>query len=347
MRLMHRPAGKNSALAFTLVAVVAHALGCPGSATAEEIALFIGHKDQPIIDVCFSEDGSQLASIGHDCAVKVWNVKDQKCLRTFTYTFRTPPHYAQFLPSGEHLLVVTRRIRRGVGWEVRLCNVKTGEQTVQLSSAANEIPLALWLDMNLLVVTSEDDTNRQTPYALKFLDLGGKKHSFLRSGSPMRLLTATHDKARVVVEEGKGLVRVINRASGKAVAAFATHAGGCAAAALTPDGKTLVTLPKDPFAEGISFWDVAKGKEKYRRPASLHKSAKGSLPSLLALSPDGRILAAPRGTVFFFDFKTERFEKAQAVGGARDSPTFASRRTARPTRRASVTARCGSSARPS
>jgi WD40 repeat protein len=118
------------------------------------------------------------------------------------------------------------------------------------------------------------------------------------------------DGKLVATTSPDGTARLLDVATGKEVRHFATDALWLRGTAFTPDGKTLILSGGE---KGIGLWDVASGK-------LVRHLAVPDFVQALALSPDGRTLAASCSDVLhFWDLTTgtelRRVKRSDAWGG--------------------------------
>jgi WD40 repeat protein len=289
-----------------------------------------------IRDLAFSPDGKRLATFVGFPEVKAWDLKSQKCLETITFPTGGVRAYQSarggFLPTGD-MLLVAQRVAPGNVSEVWKWHVPGGTTEHVLTTRANELGYPLWTDKNLLVVKEGFQVTEKG--ALRFVDLAGKnKDIVVRCEDRYRILAFSPDRTVVALEIGYpdvlGNVRIVEIATGKVLGNVRTrpilnNRNPCL---LSADNKTLITVASGKTHQDlVDFWDIASGKELYRRPA------RSMIESLADISPDGRLLAVlvGRSAIAFFDFKTEQFEHTYGVVGARfeclrfapDGKTFA------------------------
>jgi WD40 repeat protein len=302
----------------------------------KERAIFRAH-DKPggmVRDLVFSKDGRRLATFGGNFEVKVWDLGNQKCLQTITIPRAGPAAYCYyhgaFLPTGELLLAMQRQPQE-TGWEVWKYDVEAGKKERVYAVVRNEVANELWPEKNILVVM-ENASYTESLGPLRFIDLAGKEKDLVfRSDDPFRVLTYSRDRTLAVLAIGKeGRVRIQQVSTGKVVKEFVSDPDGIYRTAwlLSADNKTLMTVTNDVFRmQWLYFWDVATGKELYRR------EARTLIHGLCDLSPDGRLV----GTVDIlalaeiFDLETKEFVAACFVSGAQftclrfapDGKTFA------------------------
>jgi len=105
-----------------------------------------------------------------------------------------------------------------------------------------------------------------------------------------RYLLALSPDARYFLAAKGTTVRLLDAVSGNEIRHFSGHTGAICSVAFSSDGHKALTSSED---RTIRLWDVASGTEIRRFPW-----IPGALsPILPALSPDGRMLFIPRGTM--------------------------------------------------
>jgi WD40 repeat protein len=314
---MPRKFCRNACLGLSLgMALLSNADAQPLINTKEQATFEAYKKIHWIFDIGFSGDGKYLATFPGFAEVKVWGIKEQKCLQTFS--FARPAYrsaYGAFLPSGE-LLLPTQREPVSNGWETWTCNVETGAKQRTRAAQTNEFAFNFWPEKNM-VVALENPQNPDGPGPLRFVDLSGKKKEVvLKCDDLDRILCFSRDRSLVVlnVVRKQPHARIIEVETGKIIADFPTDTlGGCHNCLLSADNKILITASAYyPNSDWVYFWDVATGKQLRREKALSH------LRSLGELSPNGRLMAilAIPNFVQFYDFKTEKFEASYRIEGA-------------------------------
>jgi WD40 repeat protein/DNA-binding SARP family transcriptional activator len=131
--------------------------------------------------------------------------------------------------------------------------------------------------------------------SVRFLDLGtGElRPASGEHGAPVAHAAFTLDGRRAVTTgaDGRAISWDVGRA--KATDRLDGHAGRVTALALTRDGSTLYTAGLD---SNVLIWDLA-GTRRLGRPFEVPAGPRPHLPPVVALSPDGRILAIADGGV--------------------------------------------------
>jgi RNA polymerase sigma factor (sigma-70 family) len=239
-------------------------------ATGKELRVF-GKVPE---NVCCSRDGKMLAS-SHGSWIRVWDVATGKPVRQWRATSEDIRSLA-FAPDG-------KRLAWGGVWNsaIHLWELATGKEVALGGTHQGTISgLAFDEGGKALLAASSDrvvcqwDLTTQSPRRLCRVD--GRKTVFTAAFSPDRKTFATLGPERAL--------RVHDLATGKVVQSLAMPApSGPGRLAYTPDGKTLAAAGDDLT---VRLWDLGTGKEvrRFQGPRAWI--------ACLAISPDGRILAA-------------------------------------------------------
>jgi RNA polymerase sigma factor (sigma-70 family) len=224
-----------------------------------------------------TRDGKVLASIHAGGLVRLWDVPGGKAVRRW----RAPSDQIRtvtFSPDG-------RLLATGGGWDsvVHLWDVATGKEMQPPGTHQGIIQaLAFGPDGTTLLAGSSDrrlcrwDLATQTPRQSCRCDVS--RPVFAIAFSPDRKTFATAEQG------ANSVIRVQDLATGKVLQSLAgLGPDGANLLAFAPDGRTLASTGLDRV---VRLWDLATGKEvrQFHGPKVWVTS--------LAISPDGRVLAA-------------------------------------------------------
>jgi WD40 repeat protein len=272
----------------------------------------------PVFDFEFSHDGKSLATFHGFPEVKVWDIKDKKCVATFSWDRRAYHSVRGAFASTGVLLLAAEQAPVGDGWELWKCNVEMSTKELVKGLPGNSLVYRVWPDKNMVVI-QDDPRNPNGPGPLRFVDLTGKKKDLVvRCEEPYTVLSFSPDRTLVVllvgdVSKGKERpLRIVDVVTGKTVNQFLiTNPSGCYKAQLSSDNKVLATLPNyPPEREWVYFWDVGKGKEIYRRKAI-------AVMDFLEAPPDGQLIAilSRLANLHLFDVKNREWVATYGMPG--------------------------------
>jgi WD40 repeat protein len=237
----------------------------------EELCICRGHTRETV-GVCFSPDGTHLASSSWDGTVRVWDTASGHELGTLRGHTEEVPGVA-FSPDGKHLASA------GMDHVVRLWDAGTGRAELVLQGHTDGVlGVAFSPDSLRLASASRDGT-------VKVWDV--------RTGRVVRTLQGHLDLVWGVAfsPDGKRLasssedrtVRLWDAATGKELRALEGHTDTVWGVVFSPDGTRLASASRDRTAR---VWDPDTGRELL----VFRGHADGVLS--IAFSPDGRRLAS-------------------------------------------------------
>jgi WD40 repeat protein/tRNA A-37 threonylcarbamoyl transferase component Bud32 len=259
--------------------------------TDEPILNLPGHREETH-SLAFRSDGLQLASAGDDGLVKVWNV------------------YWLSLQQGEAL-------RTYRGHRATVQSVAFSADGTRLASVSRDGVIKVWdatqdLDKRVLPIRTGIATSLEFSPDGKHFVLTSQNHSVricdARDGSVQQELRGhTSEVYRAVysrdgtrlVSAGADAVRVWDLATGKETFAVPAKKWG-GTAALSPDGRRLITADGTGEETEIKAWDLATDQQVFACRG--HKD--GILD--LAFRPDGQVFASASadGTIKLWDTAT-------------------------------------------
>ncbi|MCH8922011.1 MAG: hypothetical protein IIA67_02545, partial [Planctomycetes bacterium] len=217
-------------------------------------------------NICFSPDGSVLASCSEDESIRTWNVrsgKQQLLIEGHSY----PIQAVAFSPNGKWLASAAGDLDRVTKpGEVKLWDAATGKESKTFpehTRAATGVVFSP--DGTILISTSEDETvnvyDVQTGKALGFF--GG--HSRPTTSAVFCLDGNTIISGSGGRAKGKNEVKIWDRKTGEEWATIEDHEGKVTAVALAPDGKTLATASYD---KSVGIWDLGPVLAKLGKTAA-------------------------------------------------------------------------------
>ncbi len=252
-----------------------------------------GRGDTWVMSLAFSSDGKRLVTGGTEKVVRLFDVATGKEIPP------SPGHQAEIsmvamLPDGRTVLTAGHdglicrwdRATERITWQTRQAGIVrflTVAPNAWRALSADGQTLRLWdlkQGMELQAIS--------TP-------MGFASEGYLRA------VALSSDGSIIAAAGWDRTIRLWNATTGEerlriSLASRNKDYRGDCPLVFTPDGKTLISGSADSNNPTIYFWDTATGKEQRR--------IKGEA-SLLALSPDGRVLAsAGAGKVHLWDVAT-------------------------------------------
>jgi RNA polymerase sigma factor (sigma-70 family) len=265
-------------------------------ATGQEVRRIAGCPEV-VGAVILSPDGKLCASVGNqevavgqgitgrlpDSRARLWDIATGKEVRSLEVGVPKAPLGARtgftalaFAPDSKTLVTV------GMDCLLRVWDVKGKIRRAVPDCSTNAGALAVAPDGKSVAIVNGGT-------ALRIVDLatGKDRVPLAGHGGGVYATAITPDGRTVFTAGGDETVFAWDMATGREVRRLHGHKEFVSALVLSPDGWSLYTLGGD---RTLRVWDVASGKERQRLAGDFEASALRSL----ALSPDGKLLAAER-----------------------------------------------------
>ena len=290
------------------------------TATGKEIRQFQGHRDS-IISLAFSPDGKLLASTGgSDGTVRLWQVENGKEIRQWRPSREGAWFYLVAFARNGFMLAATESTGA-----IRIWNIATGRDVGKNFGHPGVMSLAFVPDSKSIVTSGNWD---KAVYHWE-ISSGKLLRRFKANGTTAAL---SRDGKTIAYQDGR--IKLVDLATGKEIGQLAGHSDMVITGlAFSPDCNSLISAGEDMTirvwnmltAKTIRVWNTVTAKEIYRI------AGVGKLG--LALSPDGKILAAIAGcTIRMWEVNTGtevlafdgHRDKVQTIALSPDGKTLAS-----------------------
>jgi WD40 repeat protein/serine/threonine protein kinase len=240
--------------------------------------LEIGQHQNPVTSVAFLRDGSRLISASEDHTLKLWDVQNRKELAVF---------------RGHHDVV--RQI--AISPDGATVASASDDHTVKLWHTdplpdADILPHSNWVWTVDFSPNGKQLVTGDWDGIMRLWDVGGNlvRKFQAHTGAAFRAIFS-RDGNQVISSGQDRLIKIwdIRSAADLPVATLRGNEASVMSLCLSPDGKTLFSATGEPEEQApgiIKVWDLPARKEIASVPVS------GTGVQAMALSPDGRVLAA-------------------------------------------------------
>lgn len=250
-----------------------------------ELIVQTGHTSL-VNSIALSPDGNTLVSGGGDNAVRLWDIKEGRLLKSFighnSYVLTVAFSSDGNLASGS--------------WDntVKIWDLETGENTKTLRGHLSGIMSVRFSPDGKILATGGLDTT------VRLWNTGTGEQIRMLSGHLGGVMSVTFSPDGKVLASGgfDKTIRLWNVKTGEALGLLEGHTEGVLSAAFSPDGKTLASGGGD---KTVRLWNLSTKKE------IIILGNHEELVYSVAFSPDKTILASGGGTTIkLWDLQTQK-----------------------------------------
>lgn len=227
--------------------------------------------DSYIYSVCFSPDGSKIASGSMENIIKICDLSTNKLIHSLNVGRENFVRSVCFSPDGS-------RLASGVGNSIKIWNVATGEETQTLQGHRNIVTSVFYHpDTSKLISGSYDQT-------IKIWDLqsGEEIQTFRGHSRSVKAISLSPDGLKLASGSEDNTVRIWDVKTGKELHTFRGHTNGVVSVSFSPDGEKIASGSED---YSVKIWDLKTDRELQtlyhdRRVSSVAYSKEGLLVSV-------------------------------------------------------------------
>jgi WD40 repeat protein len=230
--------------------------------------------------LAFTPDGKAVVSGSWDKAACLWDVQTGSVVRLLGGMSR-PAHCFALSPDGKALAAA------GDDGALRLYDLGTGRELLAIPGTGPRIQaLAFAPDGQLLAAACTVQEGQHWFSAVNVWEVPSGRRVSQTPFCPAQAMAFSPDRSTLATCGWEGTVRLWQPRTGQESRPDGGHRGLVLGLAFAPGGRTLVSESDD---RTVRWWDLATGKQTQQGDGSC-----AGLHACLALSPDGRLLAAMR-----------------------------------------------------
>jgi WD40 repeat protein len=244
------------------------------SRTGQCLKTIQGHREK-ISGLCFSSDGTLLATGGYDQKVKLWDTSSGQCAKTLQGQVSWLRSVV-FSPNGKILA------SSGIENFARLWDVESGKCLGTLTGHSRLINEVEFSHSGNLLSSSSYDAQ------IRLWDISTGKCLQTLSGHTTIVLTSTFSPNDQILASGSedNTIRLWDVRAGTSLAVIREHTGWVQSVDFSPDGQTLASSSSD---RTIRLWDIRAVEEIACLKILTEHTG---MVRCVAFSPDGAVLAS-------------------------------------------------------
>ena len=251
-----------------------------------------GHRET-VNAIDFNNDGTMLASAGHEGQVFLWNVNTRRVVRklfpkeksitadTLRTNFTRRVEAIEFSPDGK-LLAEAAQETNGAGM-LRLWNVELGEVTRVLADNVDNLrAIAYSPDGKIVAHNARDTIGFQHKIVFREAATGKELGSMTEANLSATVLAYSPD-GKIIASGGGKKVHIWDAEQHKLLHAIDAHEKSVQSICFSPNGKWVVSGSTD---DKVKVWNVETGK------LELEIKAEQDSVNAVAFSPSGKTIAS-------------------------------------------------------